>query len=54
MAEQQEHKHDFRDRLVEVHRYPTSATVGIFRCDCGHRFPRPLTEEELAQQEATS
>lgn len=46
--EQAEHKHDFRDRLVEVRHYPTSATVGIFRCDCGTLFPRPLTADERA------
>lgn len=41
-----EHKHTFQD-LIKVRTYPTSATVGIFQCNCGEQFARPLTEEEL-------
>ena len=40
-----EHTHVFSD-LVEVRRYPTSSTVGIFRCGCDSLFPRPITECE--------
>lgn len=43
--------HEFR-RRVEVRRYTTSATVGVFRCVCGDLFARPLTEDEDAESTA--